>query len=335
MVVSSAIILGRSMIENLSFLAYRPNMQFEMDVLSQMLEMLKLRGSVYCRSSLAKPWQLYFENHDCMVFHAVEHGQALLEMGQETLLLKTGDFVLLPRGTAHRVSHPNQSLGARVPQIQMLESDPYRNEIWTLETPETILLCGTFYLTQHLGHLLVPALPKILHIPRQPWLDATLHPMTLEATQNRLGATTVLKRFADVLFVQIMRYYLETQPFQRQGWLAGLQDSQIARALTAIHAQPAHAWTVASLAKCALLSRSGFAAKFKSLMAQAPLEYLTHWRMTLATIWLQEPRANVLEVANRVGYQSEVAFHRAYKRITGRTPGMVKQQNQRISSAAR
>ncbi len=313
------------MIENLIHLAYRPAMNHQVDILSQILERLCLQGNVYCRSSLGRPWQLQFEAHDCMVFHAVEHGKALLELEGNTLLLEKGDFVLLPHGQAHRISHPKQTLGARVPRIQMGQVNPCRNEIWTNAKPETILLCGTLYLAYSQQHLLLPNLPEILHVPRQTWLDALLYPMALEASAARLGASTILKRLSDVLFVQVIRHHLESQaPTQTQGWLAGMRNQNIARALEAIHAHPAEAWTVASLAEQALLSRSTFASRFNTLVGESPLEYLTRWRMTLASDWLQEPKAKLLDIANRSGYLSEVAFHRAYKRITGRTPGTVK-----------
>lgn len=284
--------------------------------------MLRLRGSVYCRSSLARPWKLHFEEHDCMVFHALESGQALLELGQQQLLLSTGDFVLLPKGTSHSIRHPSDTQGARVPNIRMFESDLCRNEIWS-DKPETVLLCGTFHLSKNQEHFLLAAFPEVLYIANQAWLAALLQPMALEVSAGRLGANTILKRMTDVLFVQVVRHYLESGTAPAH-WLVGLHDQYLARALQAIHNQPANVWTVQSLADCAGLSRSSFAARFEQVIGQTPLDYLTHWRMTLASTWLQEPRASILDVANRAGYQSEVAFYRAFKRTTGQTPGSVK-----------
>ena len=305
------------------FLTYHP----AVDVLAEILDSLHLRGSVYYRSSLARPWRLQFEAHRAAVFHVVERGAALVELESgQTVRLAQGDLLLLPRGSAHLVSDPRETTGARVPRILMRDSDGCQDEIWCQGAPDAVLLCGTFQLGQSDLHALLPLLPEVLHIPSQPWLEALLQLMTLEVSRARPGLETVIRRLSDVLFVQIVRHHLETTSDLPQGWLAGLRDAKISKVLGLMHGSPQTAWTVASLAAGVSLSRSALAGRFTDTMGEPPLEYLTRWRMRLAQGWLAESRVGLLEVANRAGYSSEVAFHRAFKRVTGRTPGDARRQ---------
>jgi AraC-like DNA-binding protein len=291
-----------------------------MDVLTQVLEDVRLRGSVYCRSSLGTPWQLTFLAHPCAVFHVVEHGAALLEMpGRPALRLETGGFLLCTRGQAHAVSDPRSTVGARVPNILMGSDAPYRDERWCAGEPDTVLLCGTLSL-ERAG--LLELLPEVLHVPRQPWLERVVALMALEARERRPGLETVLRRLTETLFVQVVRHHLETAP-EVGGWLGGLREPRIARTLEAMHRAPHEPWTVSSLAKVARLSRSAFALNFKAAVGVAPLEYLTAWRMRVAQRLIAE-RVDIETVAEQSGYASAIAFHRAFKRTTGRTPGAVK-----------
>jgi AraC-like DNA-binding protein/mannose-6-phosphate isomerase-like protein (cupin superfamily) len=298
-------------------------------IIDSVLASLQLQGSVYCRSTLGRPWKLHFERHESPVFHAIERGHAKLTVGAASFALEAGDFVLLPTGLSHELEHPTQSEGARVPRILMRPTDACRNDVWT-EKPEVTVLCGTFDLNAGQQPWLVPLLPQVLHVRQQVWLDALLHPLALEASRTRVGISTpgssILRRLADVLFVQVLRHHLETNATSNLGWLSALRDAHLARALEAIHVEPSTPWTVATLAKRASLSRSAFAAKFSSVVGESPLEYLTRWRMSLATGWLKEPDSTLADVAQRAGYESEVAFHRAYKRVTGLTPGSVKRR---------
>lgn len=294
------------------------------DVLTQQLEALRLRGSVYCRSSLGSPWQLRFEAHEVAVFHIVERGTALLEWPDgRSLRLETGDFVLLTRGAAHMLSDPRGTHGARVPRIVMRETDLCRSEAWCAGAPDAVLLCGTFALDATAQHALLGLLPDVLHVHAAPWLDNLSALMALEVERNAPGLQSVIRRLAEVLFVQVVRQVLESDALT-VGWLAGLREPRVSRALQAMHGAPERHWTVAQLARVAGQSRSAFSAQFKHVVGQAPLAYLTQWRIAVATRLLETERTSMLAVAQRSGYDSEVAFHRAYKRVTGRTPGAVR-----------
>jgi AraC-like DNA-binding protein len=142
-----------------------------------------------------------------------------------------------------------------------------------------------------------------------------------EAQQRRPGGEAVLGHLSELMFVDVVRRYLETLPADRSGWLAGLRDPFVGRALTALHRSPAHQWTLESLAREIGLSRSALAERFAQLVGQPPMQYLTNWRMQLAANHLLAGNDGVAEIAERVGYESEAAFSRAFKKIVGMPPG--------------
>jgi AraC-like DNA-binding protein len=308
------------MIQSLPFFAYRPSMAFSAE--EKIFETLRLNGSVYCRSSLGLPWKLMFQQHPCSVFHIVESGHAVLELNGVNTTLLAGDFVLLPRGTAHTVRDRHDTPGARVPSILMQASDPCRNDTWTQKAPDAVVLCGTFHLPIAQHQFINRALPEVIHIQKQEWVSALLKPLSLEA--QTVGASAVMNRICETLFMQAIRHALSDMSQHKSGWISGLADPHISLALGLMHEHPQKPWTVSSLAKAAALSRSVFAKKFVDTVGETPLSYLTRWRMHVATGWLQNETWSLAEVAERCGYESEVAFHRAYKRLTSLTPGQAR-----------
>ena len=155
-------------------------------------------------------------------------------------------------------------------------------------------------------------------------MQSTLRLMAVEARELRPGGEAVITRLGDILVVQAIRSWLETDAAARTGWLGALQDRQIGRALALIHREPSRAWTVASLADELAMSRSAFAARFTELVDEPVMQYVTRWRMQVAVNSLKEEGATVAELANRLGYRSEAAFARAFKRVVGVPPGAVK-----------
>jgi AraC-like DNA-binding protein len=156
------------------------------------------------------------------------------------------------------------------------------------------------------------------------WIASTLRFMAAEAREPRLGGETVITRLADILVIQAIRSWIEQDPAAQTGWLGALRDPQIGRAISLIHRDPARSWTVASLADEVAMSRSAFAARFTELVGEPPMHYVTRWRMHAAVTWLQEENATLGELALRLGYQSEAAFSRAFKRFMGVSPGAVR-----------
>jgi len=148
--------------------------------------------------------------------------------------------------------------------------------------------------------------------------------MAAEASELRPGGETVITRLADILVIQAIRSWIQEDPAAQTGWLGALQDTQMGPAIMLIHRNPDHPWTVASLASEVAMSRSAFAARFTKLVGEPAMHYVARWRMHLALTWLNEGRVTQAELASRLGYQSEAAFSRVFKRFNGISPGAVR-----------
>lgn len=189
----------------------------------------------------------------------------------------------------------------------------------------TLLHCGLFDIDPQRGYPLLTMLPSVIHIKgadghAAPWLDMTLRFLASEVAAERPGRELVLRRLTDMLFIQVVRSWAETDGAPSHGWLAALRDPQIGAAIALIHRRPEHAWTVAKLAAAVHMSRSAFAARFAQLVGDPPLRYLRRWRMQKAMDLLRHSERRVAEVAVAVGYESEVAFSQAFKREVGYAP---------------
>jgi AraC-like DNA-binding protein len=304
------------------------------DPLGEALHFLRMNGAFYCRSELTAPWGLTLPPMPSYLwFHVVTVGRCLLETDEgEPRLLQPGDLALVPHGTGHRLrSDPD----ARVPGILDLERELVSDRYELLRHGEggapTTLICGAVRFESPAARNLVEILPATLHVeasaaPETAWLQSTLRLMAAEARELRPGGEAVITRLGDILVIQAIRSWLETDPAARTGWLGALQDRQIGRAISMIHRDPARAWTVASLADELAMSRSAFAARFTELVDEPAMQYVTRWRMHVALNALKEEGATVAELAHRLGYRSEAAFARAFKRVIGLPPGAVKRE---------
>jgi AraC-like DNA-binding protein len=261
------------------------------------------------------------------VFHVLHRGDGFLSLPSwpTPIPIKEGDVLLLPRGEEHTLlSQPN------APIFRDLRLDQWGEcalMSWH-EHPTTVVLCGTFDFEHRGEHPLFDLLPRVVHIRREEnqRMEAILSLMAAEAEAVRLGKETLLRRLADVLFIQIIRQWVETQGAETRGWLGALRDPHIASTLALIHSRPERDWTVETLAGEVALSRSAFAARFTALVGEPPLRYLTRWRMHTASRLLRGNQLGLREVAERVGYESEVAFSKAFKREVGLTPGAYRRQ---------
>lgn len=306
-----------------------------MDVLADVMKTLQFEGRIYCRSVLRAPWGMEMPPTEGAAFHIVSSGECFLELEEERrpIPLAAGDLAVVTTRRTHRlVSAP----GARTRLLSDLIRERGPDRTKPLQSggagAPTLLTCGKFLLNGGGGHTLFSLLPRVIHVRGEagravPWLDATLQLITQEAAAHRMGSEAIVSRLIDVIFVQSLRSWLEKAPERAGGWLGALRDPQIGAALALVHGQPAKPWSVATLASEVGMSRSAFAARFTTLVGQAPLAYLTRWRMQLATALLREPQASLAQVAERVGYASEVAFHRAFRREMGRTPGSLRERS--------
>lgn len=293
-----------------------------MDALTYILDTLRLSSSVYCRSELGSPWGLHFAPRPCAVFHVLHRGNGYVRLaGDETLLpVGEGDVLLLPGGDEHTLCETPTA-----PLFRNLELDQWGSCAlmrWS-DQPTAIVLCGTFDIERRDLLPLLQQMPRIVHIPHREAgaFASVLALMAAEAEAARPGKEAVLRRLADILFIQIIQRWVELQGVERCGWLGALHDPLIGKALSLIHSQPQQPWTVASLARAVACSRSAFAARFSTLTGEGPIAYLTRWRMQLAARLLAEhPHTRVSEIAERVGYHSEAAFSKAFKREVGVAP---------------
>ena len=302
------------------------------DPLGEALHLVRMDGAFYCRSELTAPWGLTLPPMPGYVwFHVVTSGRGWLEADRsEPRPLQPGDLGLVPHGEGHVLrSEP----GAPAPGILELErelvSDRYEILRHGAGGAPTTLICGAVRFDHPAARGLIEILPGTIHVeasssPQLDWIQSTLRLMAAEARELRPGGEAVITRLGDILVIQAIRSWIETDPAAQTGWLGALQDPQIGRAISMIHRDPARAWTVASLADELAMSRSAFAARFTELVGEPVMQYLTRWRMHVALNWLREEGATVAQLASRLGYRSEAAFARAFKRVIGVSPGAAK-----------
>ncbi len=302
------------------------------DPLGEALHFLRMSGAFYGRSELTAPWGLTLPPMpDYLWFHVVTSGRAWLEAGtSDHLLLGSGDLALVPHGEGHCLrSEP----GAPAPGILELEREQVSERYEVLHHgaggAPTTLICGAVRFDHPAARNLIEILPETIHIEASStrqldWMQSTLGLIAAEAKHPQPGGEAVITRLADILVIQAIRSWIETDPTAQTGWLGALADRRIGRAISLIHRDPARAWTVASLADELAMSRSAFAARFTELVDEPAMRYVTRWRMHVAVDALQADGANVAELSGRLGYRSEAAFARAFKRVTGVPPGAVK-----------
>lgn len=309
------------------------------DPLGEALHYLRMSGVFCARSELSEPFGLALPPmKGCLMFHAVSSGRCWIEGdGAEPHLLQPGEFLLVPHGEGHRLtSEPGQPV---VPLFDV-PREPVSDRYETLRHggggPTTTMICGAVRFDHPAAHHLVRLLPRRISVEpwsAGDWLPSTLRFMAAEAQALRPGGETVITRLADILVIQAIRSWIAQDPSSQTGWLGALQDKQLGRAIARIHREPSRAWTVGELAEEAAMSRSAFAARFAELVGETPMHYVGRWRMQLALAGMQNDRLSIADIAGRLGYQSEAAFSRAFKRFVGMSPGAARRQR-RVEPAA-
>jgi AraC-like DNA-binding protein len=261
-------------------------------------------------------------------YHLVARGECWGHaLGQEPLRLREGDLIVFPQGDPHILS---SAPGMRAePDLSIFErtssSLPLVFERGGGGPERTHLVCGFLGCDERPYNPLLVGLPHTIHLPaagarKAPgWLGTLVTIAVAESGGERAGGENVLARVSELMFVEVVRRYLETLPPAQNGWLAGLRDPVAGQALAALHGAPAEPWTVEGLARLAGASRSAFAERFTEMVGQPPMQYLALWRMQLAAPLLAEGRS-VAAVAEAVGYESEAAFSRAFKKLVGQAP---------------
>ncbi|GHE60216.1 AraC family transcriptional regulator [Streptomyces griseoaurantiacus] len=283
-----------------------------MDVLSDVITTMRTGRPASRRLRVDAPWCYRFDPYEGAGFHILLRGTGwLLAEGAEPVPLATGDVVLVPRGSAHVLSHVPRPEGA-VP-LDDAEAEP---------EGRVEFLCGKYRLDHTRGHPLLGSLPDVVHLPAGPGRHAELRAavdlLAAEVTGGRSGRDAVVSGLLDLLLVYMARAWFEEHP--EDGWPRALRDREVAAVLEALHTEPAAPWRLEELAARVGLSRATLARRFTALTGQPPMTYLTWWRMTSAAHLLRTGEQPLTAVARQVGYGSPFAFSHAFKRHFGRTP---------------
>ena len=321
------------------------------DPLSDVLRSVRLRGSVFFMLELSAPWSNAMPDGEALApilvphaqqvlsFHIITHGACwggLLDGPQ--VRLEAGDVIVFPRGDGYFMSLARQQPTA--PDVDMASG--FMRGLKSGQLPFSVAMggggaermgaiCGFLGCDLRPFNPLLATLPRVLHLPgaarTQDDRLSRLMELTLsEAREDNPGAESVRLRLSELMFVEVIRRHVAALPPEQAGWLAGVRDEFIGRALGLLHERAAHGWTLDELASAVGLSRSAFAERFTRLVGEPPMQYLTGWRMQLAARLLTEGNAKVAAIALEVGYDSEAAFSRAFKKTAGVSPAAWRQR---------
>ncbi len=314
-----------------------------MDALSAALNSVRMTGAIFYHAECTAPWgfavppiqrvaHLLAPGTEKLVgYHLVTEGRALCRFEDGTeVQLTAGDVVIIPHGHAHTVT--NGSPAALIDSGASMGSY-IGGDLATMQLGGggelTHFICGYFGCERHAERLFLAGLPNVIRINVRSdaaggWLETSIQHLAAETGVARPGRTALLSKMAEALFIESLRRYMEQLPPEQTGWLAGARDPLVGAALSLLHRKPAHAWTLTGLATEIGASRSILAKRFSHLLGESPLRYLARWRLQLAARLLQDDsRAEraIVQVAMDVGYESESAFNRAFKREFGLPPG--------------
>jgi len=309
----------------------------QVDALSDVLSLIRLKGCVYFSSDFSSPWGMELGKGQFAQFHVVVRGQCWLTTHNEKLLLSSGDVVLFPLGEKHCLLDDLSS--STIPGKDVLEAINQDRPLFNNGGEKVRLLCGHFEFDRSIKHPLLYELPRLIHIKeierKHPgWLDIVTSVLVNESASKEPGSGVIIDRLAEVLFVQTLRTYI-VETDSPYGFLAAVKDRRIHHALRIIHAQSRSGLTLAGIAKMIGMSRSMFAERFKELLGITPMNYLTTWRMLIAQDLLISTKNSLEDIACEVGYGSEAAFSRAFRREFSLTPGSYRKSSQLVNSGGR
>jgi AraC family transcriptional regulator, alkane utilization regulator len=334
------------MTKALRFLTKTPEGRSELlplprDILSDILRSIRFTGAINLRPELSAPWLLQSLPHSDFVaalqahtkhilpFHIIAKGNCWLQAidGTQTFLSQ-GDIIIFPQGDSH-------ILGDRLDQEPVMVSQLLPEPPWTEPLmlkyggggEVTQLVCGFLQFEELLLYPFLQTLPVLMHVrafaeSTAPLLEAGVRYIIQETECFQAGSLCALTRLVELMFIEILRNYMQHLPAQQVGWLSALKDPIVSQVLERIHADPAQPWTVTALAAKLGISRSALAARFTELVGQPPMKYLTYWRLQLASQQLQYSDDSIVKIAIQVGYESEAAFNRAFKKHVGMPPGV-------------
>ncbi len=315
-----------------------------MDAVSDVLRAVRLSGAVYLNGEFTEPWCVFGQGQQALYtaflprservvsYHLITEGRCCAQLAgnpRSAIYLNAGELLVVPQGEAHVLGSDLEISPASAAPLLASQLETAPGQVMRLAYggggTRTRLICGFLACDDTLNNPLLSALPQIFKVdmrndPHSAWLESSLKFAAAEAGEWRAGSAIVLARLSELLFVEAVRRCIDTLPADRKGWLAGVRDRFIGRALSMLHAQPAHSWTVDELARKVGLSRSALAQRFTDLLGQPPMQYLARWRLQIAAQELMSGNESLAAVAEHVGYESEAAFNRAFKREFGTPP---------------
>ena len=306
-----------------------------MDLLSDVLRVVRLNGAFFYAVEAAAPWivesapagelrpQILPASEHLISYHILTGGHCFVRLiGEEPVEMLPGDVIVFPHGDPNVMSS-GRDLRAPGVTTSFVERYPDTVMLGPGGPPAATFVCGFLGCDRRPFNPMLSALPRLIHMRQMSpdSLDGFARQVTREAQLGRPGADGVLTRLAELMFIELLRRYLQELPAGRIGWLAGLRDEVVGRALALLHDQPGHDWTLDQLARKANSSRTNLAKRFSELLGQPPMQYLTQWRMQVAANLLTQDNAKLSAIGAEVGYDSEAAFSRAFKKATGLSPG--------------
>lgn len=317
-----------------------------MDVLSEVLKAVTLNGAVFYNAEFSAPWSFRSPaSHSIapllapgaghvIIYHLVVEGGAWaqLEQGQR-VNLGPGDIVVFPHGDPHLMGNgPPTEPVDNGKEIERILSQGLQTARMGGGGEITRFVCGYMACEPHMSGLLLGGLPPLLKVQIRNdaegvWLEDSIRYSVAHANSEAAGAEAVLAKLSEVLFVETLRRYITLLPPGETGWLAGARDPEVGKALALLHRYPARPWTIAALAESVGVCRAVLADRFRHYLGQPPMGYLTHWRLQLGARMLSTSARSVAQIASQVGYDSEAAFNRAFKRDFGLPPARFRRQS--------
>jgi AraC-like DNA-binding protein len=314
-----------------------------MDVLSDVLSTVRLTGAIFFEWQLREPWvgespptglvasRVMPEAEHVIAFHVLLEGTCWITLPttDTCVRLLAGDVIILPSGEEGIAS---SARGMRAGDVDLAIYDrptdrplPVIMRMAGSGPPTCRIVCGFLGCDARPFNPILAALPPIMHAPlsdaSRGWISSMFRMAAEETELGSPGGEAMLARLAELMFVEVLRKYIDQLPDDSRGWLSALRDRHVGQAMRLVHGQPARAWTIDALAREVGLSRSVFAQRFTSYVGVSPMHYLGRWRMQLATRRLRTPGVTVAHVSAEVGYCSEAAFNRAFKKFVGKPPG--------------
>jgi AraC-like DNA-binding protein len=312
------------------------------DVLSDLLKTVRLTGAAFFEIAAEAPWAVSSPPREAILprilpgadhliaYHAVTAGHCVANVaGSPPIELQAGEVIVFAHGDSHVMSS-SAGMRADPPTTDVLDiaaatQVPFLINYGSADAISARLVCGYLACDARPFNPLIEALPRVMKAgdpngTNSGWLSQFIRFAVAETVEKRSGGETVLNKLSELMFIDVVRRYIATLPAENAGWLAGLRDPMVGKALTLIHDKPAHGWTIESLAKQTGLSRSVLAERFAEVVGIPPMHYLAKWRMQIAAELLSGGNANVASIAARIGYESEAAFSRAFKKMIGVPP---------------